>query len=89
MDDFRRTEVTTTHVNVHVPAPFPDGANWADIMKAIRIVHQELWTAGAVTRDRDAPDDLVKLAAADDEIIVSYEKRVINGHPQSQRVGAG
>lgn len=89
MTDYKRTEVTTTRVQFHVDAPFPDGANWSDVMNMIRLVHQELWSAGTVTQDRDAPDNEVRLAAGDGEIIVSYEKRVINGHPQGQRVEAG
>lgn len=88
MTDYKRTEVTTTRVQFHVDAPFPDGANWSDVMNMIRLVHQELWSAGIVTQDRDAPDNVVRLMADDNEIIVSYEKRVINGHPQGQRVEA-
>lgn len=74
MATYGRREVTTTRVEFPVPAEPPYGACWAEVMKAIRAAHQELWTAGLVPENQDAPDDLIKVTVSDDEVIVYYER---------------
>lgn len=70
MSTYSRHERTTTRVEFHVPADPPYGASWAELMKAIRAAHIELWQAGRIPEDTDAPDDAIRIQPGDDELIV-------------------
>ena len=74
MADYSRQEVTKVTVEFTVPAPFGFGACWAEVMKAIRAAHQELWQAGVIAEGKDASDDRIRIRPGDEEVIVFYER---------------
>jgi hypothetical protein len=73
MAEYTRRERVIRRVEFHVPTSPPFGAVWAEVMKAIRAAHVELWNAGIVPRDTDAPDDRILLLSGDDDVIVYVE----------------
>lgn len=76
MATYERREVVTTRVEYAVPAPWPQGATWVEFMKAIHAAHAELHEHDPkrYPPGRDVPDDAIWVRAADDEVIVSYER---------------
>lgn len=73
MATYSRREVHTTRVEFMVPAPWPTGACWSEVAKAIAAALQELRAAGRVGAEETAPDDLLRISPGDSEVIVSYE----------------
>lgn len=74
MATYERREVVTTRVEV--PAPWPNGASWVEVMKAIRACHSELSALDPKRYPvgKDVSDDTIWIRAADDNVIVSYER---------------
>lgn len=72
MPDYFRREVTTRRVEYVVPMNHPDGICWAEIMKAIRACHTELWDQGRVPHGQDASDDTITLVPGDEDIVVRF-----------------
>jgi hypothetical protein len=74
MAEYIKRVVTTTIVEFAVPLTLGFGACWAEVMKAIRAAHQDLWDLNKVERGKDAADDVIRLTVSDDEIIIFYER---------------
>lgn len=74
MIDFDREEETVTTVKFVIPESPGFGICWSDVWKVIRIAHQELWDSGRFPQGQDVPDDVIRLQAGDDSIVVSYQK---------------
>lgn len=73
MATYTRREVTTRTVEYLVPAPWPAGACWVEVYKAVNAAHQELAEAGRIGRGDEAPDSMIRIKAVDDEISVSFD----------------
>lgn len=71
MATYSRRERMTRHVEYTVPAT-GGGAPWAEVMKAVRAAHQELWKSGEVPDGRDASDDTLMVTGDGEQIIVAY-----------------
>jgi hypothetical protein len=78
MAEYTRRERTRTMVEFAIPAQLPYGAAWVELTKAIRAAHSELWDAGQVERERDAPDDAILILPGDDEIVVYYTREELS-----------
>ncbi len=76
MATYERREVVTTRVEYVIPALWPTGATWTELMKAIRAAHNELHEMDPKRYPvgRDVPDDAIWVRAADDDVIVSWER---------------
>jgi hypothetical protein len=66
-----RTVLSERHEFI-VPATDPWGACWAEVMKAIRAAHSELWELGLVPEGKDASDDAIRIIPEDDGVVVFY-----------------
>lgn len=69
MTDFQRREVTTTRIEIAVPA-LPSGQGysyWGPLRRAIGAIERDLG-------DQASYDDAVRIEARDDEIVLSYAK---------------
>lgn len=66
-----KTVLTERH-EFSVPATEPWGACWAEVMKAIRAAHSELWALGLVPEGRDASDDAIRILPGDEDVVVFY-----------------
>lgn len=64
--------VTSTRHEFVVPADRPWGACWAEVMKAIRAAHAELWDKGLVEQDKDAADNVIRILPGDEDVVVFY-----------------
>jgi hypothetical protein len=73
MATYSRREVHTTRVEFLVPAPWPTGACWTEVQKAIWSATKELREAGRLGEDETPPDDWIWVTPGDSEVIVSYE----------------
>jgi hypothetical protein len=74
MAEYTRRVRTRTTVEYVIPLTIGFGACWAEIMKAIRASHSELWASGRVERGQDAPDDVIRFTVEDDAVIVFFEQ---------------
>ena len=70
MATYERTELHTTRVEFHVPAPPPWGATWVEVAKAVSAARAELEAA-----EDSVHDDSISVAPGEDSVIVSYERR--------------
>ncbi|MFD8496306.1 hypothetical protein [Amycolatopsis sp. NPDC059657] len=77
MATYERREVTTYAVEFVVPAPWPKGACWVELTKAISAAHQELVASRKLKNCEEAADDLIRLIPGDGEIIVRFEEDAI------------
>ncbi len=73
MATYSRRERITRTVEFPVPAEPPYGACWAEVWKAFNAARQELVAAGLLEKDVMPPDDVIRILAGDDEVIVCYE----------------
>lgn len=73
MADYQRREITTRRIEWAVPAPWPQGACWTEVQKAIVAAANELNDAGLIPPDDEPADDLIRVRPGDDEVIVSIE----------------
>lgn len=55
-----------------VPIDASWGACWAEVMKAIRAAHSELWRLGLVEQGKDASDDTIRMTNDDEHIVVFF-----------------
>lgn len=73
MATYKRFEVTTRRVEFHVPTHEPWGACWVEVQKAMTAAISEMRDAGLLGPDEQPHDELIRLHAADEAIIVAYE----------------
>lgn len=55
-----------------VPTDEPWGACWAEVMKAIRAAHQEIWSLGLAPQGKDVSDDTIRLTGDEESVTVFY-----------------
>lgn len=72
MATYSRRVRRTTRIEFVVPAPQPYGACWAEVSKAVGAIYAELREAGRLAPAQVPADDVIRVQAADDAIIVSY-----------------
>jgi hypothetical protein len=72
MATYERRERTVRRVDWCVPAG-PLGACWAEVWKAVRAAHEELWELELVPMGRDAADDQIRIHGDDEAVIVTIE----------------
>lgn len=75
MADFERRERTVTTVEYVIPAG-PLGACWNQVQQAIDAAIREWRREEGVGLQRIPPDNVIRVFAHADEIIVSFEKEV-------------
>lgn len=73
MAGYSRREVYTTRVEFLVPAPWPEGACWVEVQKAISAAIQELRDTGRLGPDATPSDDAIRIRPGDEDVAVFYE----------------
>lgn len=83
MAEYARRSRTIRRVEYAIPTPWPTGATWEEVAKAVAGLTQELgprWTS----------DDKVRVKPGDDEVIVYFDEEVSEDvAPDQARVVTG
>lgn len=75
MADYSRRERTVTTVEYLVPTREPWGACWVEVMKAIHAATAELRELGRLGPTEEPADDMIRLHAGDEDIVVTFDRR--------------
>jgi hypothetical protein len=71
MTTWSRSEKTVTTIKYTVPAPWPQGATWAEVEGAMAAAKAEAFRQN----DASLSDDAVWVTAEDDQIVISFPKK--------------
>ncbi|MFD3310090.1 hypothetical protein [Streptomyces sp. NPDC058694] len=76
MATYSRRTITTVREEFTVPAAPPYGAAGAEVGKAWALADREYREFHGVPEGEALPDNAISFHPGDDEIVISYEKRV-------------
>ena len=75
MATYSRREVHTTRVEFIVPAPYPDGACWVEVYKAVAAATNEMRERGLIADVDEPADNELFVSPGDSEVIVAFVLR--------------